>query len=188
MTKKKISKINLYVHYNLLKSRSETKPVRGGSMSDKYERMIKNNEMHEKMVKNFDKSLFKGKDLGLLEEVVSFLEEHGLDFEIRGSAEQNALEGRPRNYRDIDIVVHNYIDITGADDGLSDKGRYESIMGLARGYANIDHPGNPSFSEDIRSFSQDGHMYVDTHIDNRATISRDDPRTTIDLCFENQYK
>lgn len=134
--------------------------------------------MYEKMVKNVDKSLFKGKDLGLVNQVVNYLQQHNLDFEIRGSVAKNALEGNPRHYNDIDLVVTT-------NDRLH-KGRYNAIMGLARGRANLDFPDNPSFSKDIKYFSQEGQMYVGTHVDTRATISREDPKTTIDLCFTSK--
>ncbi|MBU3906683.1 MAG: hypothetical protein KKA64_00350 [Nanoarchaeota archaeon] len=53
-----------------------------------------------------EKSLFKGKDLGLLKEVYEFLAKGGSDNTwLRGSVVEKAIRGEPRHYQDIDLLV-----------------------------------------------------------------------------------
>jgi hypothetical protein len=60
---------------------------------------------YSKMVDNLDKSLFKGKDLKLVNQVIQYFSEHDLELRLTGSAKKNALEGNCRSYDDIDLII-----------------------------------------------------------------------------------
>ena len=125
-----------------------------------------------------DKSMFKGKDLGLVNEVVDYLKGYDLDLEVWGSVNHSAEKENPRNYRDIDLIVRY--------DGS--KARYDALMGLVWGMNDVkDHSLKiPSFVEKIADYNQEGQFYVNLPIDNRFTIVNDKTKTIIDLCFEKK--
>mgnify|MGYP001608682343 FL=1 len=58
----------------------------------------------QEQVKTLDRSIFKAKDLPLLEKVLKLLETNKLTPMLRGSAEENARRGLPRHYKDIDLL------------------------------------------------------------------------------------
>ncbi|MDD5331891.1 MAG: hypothetical protein PHE43_03690 [Candidatus Nanoarchaeia archaeon] len=131
--------------------------------------------IYEKSIDQFDKSLFKGKDLDLVNSVIKYLKDNDLIMSIEGSVKNNALKGSPRNYQDIDILVSNESD---------HDARYKSIIDLARIFFEKDYQNAPLFAKHITSFSQEGKLYVNTTIDNLFKIKRKDSKTKIEICFE----
>ncbi len=65
----------------------------------------KRGRLYQKMGEKCDLSLLKAKDVPFFVEVVDFLRSRGLKVEVRGSAVNNAINGRPREYHDIDILA-----------------------------------------------------------------------------------
>ncbi len=157
-----------------------------------------------------DKSLFKGKDLELVSKICDFLYARGLPFEIRGSVVENARKGRPRTYRDIDILVEG----TFAEDenGLNPTGprtkAIQDLYALGQGQLvipvdyleagqwerdpetrDIIYVGKGSLLAEVNSdkgielLAVPGEMdYCATWVDNRFTLRQG--RTVVDLCFE----
>ncbi len=112
-----------------------------------------------------DKSLFKGKDLGLVNEIMSYLNEYGLDAEVRGGVRNNFEKGNLRHYRDIDLVVRY-------DESA---GRYNALMGLIHAKNEINK---------IKGHSSKIEEYVNLTVDHRFAIVDNKTNTIIDLCFE----
>jgi len=132
------------------------------------------NENYAKKTPLTDKSMIKGKDLDLLKQITGYLDEHGLTYEIKGSTQKNAEQGRARNYNDIDILVKK-----------SDfKGRYDAVMELTRAAAKVDGFEFPKFMSHIVE-TNDNRMYVETRVEKSYTFARQDPKTKIDLNFED---
>ena len=79
-------------------------------------------------------ALFRGKDVGFVGEVVSYLRQHDLNPVLEGSAKHNAERGNPRVYGDIDIV--------GCRPGrkINEKGRgaEEGVARLVRNDSNYE--------------------------------------------------
>lgn len=122
------------------------------------------------MNRKLDKSYIKGKDLGLFNEVISYLENEGLSVKLRGSVSEG-----DRNYRDIDLCV------VGGQNFKERKG--EVIIELARSMNKKYALRNKiPFADNIAHYSHGNILYVNTEIDNRFTIQRG--KTIIDLCFE----
>lgn len=127
----------------------------------------------------FDKSIIKGKDLGILNQVMEYLGNFGLKADIGGSAKTNPQEGRPRNYRDIDIVVKYN----------NDDNRRDAIRGLNSGFYSgiFKSEYTPKFESNIVDHNQKGQKYMGLDIQNRFTIRDSKTNTTIDLCFEGYH-
>lgn len=129
-------------------------------------------EVVKRKAEKFDKDLFKARDLEILTQVVSYLQGHGLNVELRGSAYKNAEDGNPRAYRDIDLLI------TG-----DQRQKGDAILGLVATY-NLAGRFQPQ-SVNVVNYSIERvggeQQYVDTTIENRYALRMG--RTTIDLCF-----
>ena len=124
-----------------------------------------------------NKSTFKAKDLDLIKQVTSFLDSYGLQYEIKGSAVENILKGRARDYNDIDILVKRSNNFDG---------RYHAMMTFSKIAA-----GNPQLAPTIPSFSDYivhkplfSQMYMSVYADALFEIARDNPSTKIHVAFE----
>ena len=128
----------------------------------------------------FDKSLIKGKDLGLFNQVVEYLGLFDLKVKIGGGVINNAIQGNPRNYKNIDLIIE-------LDESKNRNNALYSLLfalydkkGLERDSSTI----GPIFANKIKDSNIKNQNYIDTTVDNKFTIYDPRTNTTIDLCFE----
>jgi hypothetical protein len=69
------------------------------TLEEKYKQTI------HKMVQKLDKSLFKGKDLKLLNKVLFAFKDNNYIIELSDRIEQDALNGEHRNYKAIELYI-----------------------------------------------------------------------------------
>ncbi len=135
------------------------------------------------MVK-FDKSLLRGKDLGLFNIVTDFLDTLSLDYKVVGSVVDETYKYNPRSYRDIDILV-NYV----GGGRKADITRGEAILTLTD-YTEMSKctRNNGIFDNGISNYMdsmEDYDNYYDlTEIAQRFKVYDPKTKTKIDLCFE----
>jgi len=119
-------------------------------------------------------ALFKGKDIGFLRNVVDYLHKRGLEPKLAGSVVKNALDGNPRQYSDIDLVVETKTDLFRKKPELR-----EEFARLYR-YSN----GTETHPEwEVEDLSKKYALYVGMVINSRFRIKSKKTKTTIDLSF-----
>jgi hypothetical protein len=131
--------------------------------------MLALSKQYEHMVNSLDRSLFKARDLPVLEKVLSYLNSHGVDVNLDGSVARNAINGNPRHYKDIDLLVPKKSSGVDALIEIYQQRNPLSLQGI-----EVEYLG--------RNF-----QYINTNVSHRFRISRG--KTVIDLCFEapNNY-
>ena len=113
-----------------------------------------------------NKALFKGKDLKLVNELKRKLGEGGIYYMLGGSVVSNALNGRPRNYHDIDVFFNDrFLGVGETFSSLVDD--------FSKGFAVISYSYSPPID------------YVGESIRARAFIR--DKNTKIDLCSNSEW-
>jgi len=126
---------------------------------------MKSKEKINYMIEHLDKSLIKGKDLGLFNQVVDYLKDSDLEIRLEGEVKDNAYKGCPRTYHKIEIVA---------------KSKH-SIWSLLRTYSNK----KPfELGEKISVLSKDTSIHRIVH---SYEIKQKDPRTEILLYVDLKF-
>jgi predicted nucleotidyltransferase len=133
-----------------------------------------------KEVKMIDKSLIKGKDLGLFNQVIQYLDTHNLKYEIRGSVVDNASKGNPRTYSDIDILVNYSNEKTNLLEAKTELG------GFAYNVKDVVSKVEPDFRKNIQYYGS--RTYMSTDVSDEFIITDPETNTKIDLCFQGNEK
>ena len=122
-------------------------------------------------------ALFKGKDIRFVYEVSSYLEQFGLVPQLEGSAKENAENGNPRVYGDIDLLAFHE-SLGGRPAPLASR---EAVARLVRASKGIEFI-NDWEVENI-SAPEMNNCYVGHVIDYRFKIRSPKTNTIIDLNF-----
>lgn len=133
--------------------------------------MKSQSEMIGQMAKNADESLIKGRDLPLFNKVKKFLNDRGLEVELRGSVVSNALKGMPRQYGDIDMLVKDNCSTRFIRASFDLVRSFNGVLGC-----------NEPLARYVTDHSNMGHLYVMDRVDQRFTLK--DGKTIIDLSFQ----
>lgn len=133
-----------------------------------------------------DKSKFKGKDLGALREITDYLENYGLNVEVRGSASKG-----DRNYHDIDLFVSGNFSAKGtAVENLEMRRRQDDLNTPKLDTEEfLEEQFFPKYSESgerysVRNLGSAITRYVGACVDYKFEIRRSDTKTPFEVSFE----
>ncbi|MDD3263330.1 MAG: hypothetical protein PHT94_00375 [Candidatus Nanoarchaeia archaeon] len=122
------------------------------------------------------KSLFKGKDLGLINQLRDFLKERNLEYRISGDSLNDLSEDLIRRYESIDIIVKNKSQVYK---------KYEAEKELFRATIGYVIESDPEFFSNVISVRGNvNYTYNNLNIETSFKISSKNPKTTINLIFE----
>jgi len=129
-----------------------------------------------KICENY-KSFFKAKDLRLFNQIKGFLDEHNLEFKLKGEIIDNAKKSNLRQYKNISLVVHD-------NNPLSEK--YELKNQLLRMYSGFVLDCDPLFSKDIVSVKESSNNLYSNKVNDEVCfeIFSFKSKTTLNLIFE----
>jgi len=133
-----------------------------------------------------NKSIFKGKDLKLVSELLIFLDCKNLSrsYKIRGGIEKQAEKGYFRNYRDIDLAIKaEQIKIFSEEYNFY-VSAIQALTHASGGYLILNN-------WKVVDKTKEGERYVGLHVKYKFTISslhKQSPSTTADLTFGTEDK
>ena len=128
-----------------------------------------------------NKALFRAKDLGLLNEVKAYLNEHGMSGKLEGSIVKNLKKGYMRNYGDIDIAIE-----TKEFNRSSEK--FNDYVNVIRDLYHASKGNKNLKNWIVEDFTEQFAMYVGLIINYRFKIKNSKTNTEIDLSFGKKDK
>lgn len=122
------------------------------------------------------KSLFKGKDLGLINQLREFFKDKHLEYRISGQSLDDLSEDLIRRYESIDIVVKNKSQVYR---------KCETEKELFRAATGYIIESDPKFFYNIVSVKGSvNYTYNNLNVETCFKILSKNPKTTINLIFE----
>ncbi len=123
-----------------------------------------------------NKSLFKAKDLGSLNEVINYLEKNNLSADLAGSIIDNFYKGNIRHYQDIDLALRTEEIEPFSEDFNNYVNVIRDLLLASRNKKNLN---NWTVEDLTKQFP----LYVGLTIEYRFKIRDSKTNTEIDLTF-----
>lgn len=139
-------------------------------------------KLYSKEKINLDnKTLFKGKDLGLLKEVIKYLKTNNLSADLKGGLVKNFNKGNLRHYQDIDLAIK-----TNEIKRFSSE--YDKYVNVIRDLYQASTNKKNLNGWIVEDFTEQHPMYVGLKIGYRFKIKDSKTKTEIDLSFGEEDK